>query len=76
MNVGDDKKVYIIFTEDYPLEKVKKELQEECYPYNFYFGRDSAYIRYCEEVWCFGDVTNEADFTLAKELGSSIWVMG
>lgn len=30
MTIGDDKKVYIIFTEDYPLEKVKKELQEEC----------------------------------------------
>lgn len=74
--MGNDKKVYIINAADYPMEKIKEELHDKGYPYNFHFGRDMDALTNADEVWTFGDVIGQTDYHIAKNLGKSIWVMG
>lgn len=74
--MGNDKKVYIINAVDYPMEKIKEELHDEGYPYNFHFGKNSKALLEADEVWCFSDCSYEADYITAVNLGKSIWQMG
>lgn len=76
MITGNYKKVYIVNAPDYPIMKIKKELEEEGYPYNFHFNRNADYLLDADEVWLFGDYSNESEYLTAKEKGMSIWVMG
>ncbi len=74
--LGNDKKVYIIYNERYPMYMIKEELRREEYKYNFHFHRNLEALIEAEEVWCFSDCTNEEDYKKAVELGKSIWQMG
>ncbi len=74
--MGNDKRVYIINASDYPMEKIKEELHDEGYPYNFHFGRDIDALTNADEVWCFSDCSNEEDYKIAVDLGKSLWQMG
>ena len=74
--MGNDKKVYIINAPDYPIEKIRQELHDEGYPYNFHFGKDAQALIAADEVWTFGDCSYEADYVTARNIGKSIWVMG
>ena len=74
--IGNDKKVYIISSPDYPMDRIEEELEAERYPYNFHFGRSQYVLMECDEVWTFGDCSDEIDYLIAKDTGKSIWVMG
>ena len=74
--MGNDKKVYIINAKDYSMERIKEELHDEGYQYNFNFGRDATALNYSDEVWIFGDCSKETDYVTAVNIGKSIWVMG
>ena len=75
--------VYIIFSRSWTLEEIKRELQEEGYTHNFFFGRTAKTyedkikaMEIANEVWIFGDVNGIEDFSLAKSMKKDIWVMG
>lgn len=75
------KSVYIILGKDVSKEIVKQELVEEGYKYYFYFQtKDDDHKEYhmtkADEIWVFGDVTENEDSILAQNLGLDIWVMG
>ena len=77
----DVKKVYVIVDrENYTVERVKQEIREEGYPYEFFFGNghefSDLYMKEADEVWLFGNCKDIPDYKFAKEIGSDIWVMG
>lgn len=79
----DLKKVFVIINEaQFTKHEVMKQLKEENYDFDFYFGRigyqDFADLElaHAEEVWCFGECKDMKEFKMAKELGKDIWVMG
>ena len=69
------KKVYVIVGVGYTVDKVKKEIKEEGYSYEFHFGCLFELLKESDEVWLFGDCSDREDFALAKELGCDIWDM-
>lgn len=78
------KSVYIIFDEElFSIEDIKKDIQEEDYDYNFIFGFDSItpiidfkiFLEEIDEVWVFGDCSNDILYKVAQEVGCDIWQM-
>ena len=74
--MGNDKKVYIINGVGYSMDKVKDDLHNERYPYNFHYDKNPQALIDADEVWLFGDCKNESDLINAVSLGKSVWIMG
>lgn len=78
----DIRNVYIIFnSKELTKEQVVRELQEEGYNHNFFFGNirnmviAHEYLKQSDEVWCFGKCDDIEDYMRARELGKDIWQM-
>jgi len=74
--------VYVIFGLGFSLEEIKKDLQEEGYTHNFFFGYGKDLdvkrkaMKIASECWIFGKVENTEDYKLALEYGVDLWIMG
>lgn len=72
--------VYILYTDKFTIDAIKKDLYEEGYDHNFMFGFEGEYFGdfikdNVDEVWCFGDCTKLRKYKIAKEVGADIWQM-
>lgn len=79
----DIKNVYVIYDpQKYSKNDIVKDIQEECYKHNFFFGNDvinldliKSHLTTADEVWCFGKCENILDYKIAKEMGCDLWQM-
>lgn len=82
MDTNGKLNIYIIIGKGYNKDRVVRELKEEGYPHNFFFGNitdveyKEVYLETADEVWTFGDCTGIYDYEEAIELGSDLWNMG
>ena len=72
----DSKKVYVITACDVEDFKVKSQLIEEGYKFCFSFRGPSEALLESDEVWIFGDCSNDPVYRTAVDLGKDIWEMG
>lgn len=77
MTLGHDKKIYIIQSGDYPMEKIVEELEAEGYPYHFHVNHEERALLSADEIWCFGKGYKLLpEYDTAVKYGKDIWVMG
>lgn len=76
------KKIFILIdVHEISKDAVVKDLQEEGYQHDFFFGNfhdyetTKEYLVSADEVWCFGDCKDLVYYKLARELGADIWQM-
>lgn len=81
MDVTPKNVVVIMDTERFSKEDVVRDMQEEGYPYNFFFANFSEIkptkyaIENADEVWTWGDCTDLHYYKYAREVGSDLWCM-
>lgn len=76
------RKIYVIIDlNKYSKDDVVKDIKEEGYKHDFYFGNvdknsfSASCLEEADEVWCFGNCEGINDYLMAKMLGKDIWVM-
>lgn len=63
-------------------DRIVKEIKDEGYEHNFFFGQGQEYdfltskVDFADEVWCFGDCVGYEMYDYAKSTGCDLWVMG
>lgn len=73
--------VVIIDVGRFTKDAVVKDIQEEGYGYNFFFANFNEIeptkyaIEHADEVWVWGDCTENHYFKYAKEVGADTWLM-
>lgn len=66
---------------EFTKDAVVKDLQDEGYKHDFFFGNFHdcktaiEYMKNADEVWCFGDCKDLSYFIKAKDFGCDIWQM-
>lgn len=78
------KRIVIIYEKDkFTKQMILDDLESEEFRHFFKFLDDihdynvaMLYLNECDEVWIFGDVDNELDYHMAKDLGKEVWRMG
>ena len=80
--IVDIQNVFIIIGRKWNKDKIVKELKDEGYKHNFFFGQGQEFgileknILLCDEVWCFGDAEQYEMYEYAKKIAKDIWQMG
>lgn len=73
--------VVIIDTGRFTKDEVVKDIKEEGYAYNFFFAnfhevaKAKYAIEHADEVWTWGDCTEQLFYKFAREVGADIWTM-
>lgn len=73
--------VVIIDTDRFTKDDVVKDIKEEGYRHNFFFAnfheveKAKFAIEHAEEVWTWGDCSDQLYYKYAREVGSDIWDM-
>ncbi len=70
------KKVWVCINEnEFTLDFVKQDIEDEGYNYLFHFNNGLNFINNCDEFWCYGDCTKKEAYRKAVDLGVDIWQM-
>lgn len=74
--------VFVIIGEGWTREAIIKEIEEEGYLHNFFFGAGddmdvlAKNMSFAHEVWCFGNCDGLMTYEHARDQGYDIWKMG
>ena len=76
----DNRKIYVIYDdEQFTKEAIKADIRSEGYTHNFLFCDGTMiadYLKYADEVWTWGNCTDQTAYYMAVELNKDIWEMG
>lgn len=78
----DIQNIFIIMGRGWNKKQIVKELKEEGYKHNFFFGQGQDFgileknILLADECWCFGNCDGYDMFEYAKRKNLDIWRMG
>lgn len=73
--------VFVIIGRGYTKQMIIKDIQEEGYKHNFFFGQGQEWdvleknMLMANEVWAFGDCSEFDTYEYAKEKGLDLWQM-
>lgn len=76
----DNRKIYVIYNEkQFSKEDIKKDIESEGYTHKFLFCDGTMIadsLKYADEVWAWGDCSENVAFIVATNLNKDIWQMG
>ena len=71
----NNKIVLVLYDNTWDIDDIKKDLKEERYPHYFLFSLINWDINDIDEVWTFGDVSDDEIYKLALTNNVEVWEM-
>lgn len=71
----NNKIVLVLYDNTWDIDDIKKDLKEERYPHYFLFSLINCDINDIDEVWTFGDVSDDEIYKLALTNNVEVWEM-